>query len=226
MKKSINVLLLSLYLAVSGFAHATTTSSSLPTNIPIAGKDYIVIKNTRPTYLPTGNFKVIEFFWYGCPYCNKFEPILKTWVKDQGNKIDFKRIPVVFGKKFIPHARLFYTLEALGISENLSSVIFNEIHNKKNFLLKQQDQADFLAKQGIDKKKFLDIANSLIIENKIKKSIETLKEYEISTVPTVIIAEKYKTSPSYTKSMIKMVPVLNYLVKQVENEKNKSSNIR
>ncbi|MDU0810080.1 MAG: thiol:disulfide interchange protein DsbA/DsbL [Burkholderia sp.] len=226
MKKYINALLLSLYFVASGFAHAETPVSTPFLHTPVAGKDYMVIKNPKLIYPPTGKIEVIEFFWYGCPYCNKFEPILKNWIKKQGNKINFKRIPVAFGKKFVSHSRLFYTLDNLGLSEKFTPVIFNEIHNKKNYLSKQQDQVDFLERQGIDKKEFINIYNSSDVENKIKKSIEIIKAYEIITVPTVIISGKYKTGPSYTKSLIDTTVVLNHLIKQIEDEKNKSTNIK
>ena len=30
---------------------------------------------------PGGKIEVIEFFWYGCPHCNAFEPMLDAWAR-------------------------------------------------------------------------------------------------------------------------------------------------
>ena len=99
MKKLLRTLLLSLSLA-AGFAQASTSA-------PVAGKDFEVMKAPQPVSAPAGKVEVIEFFWYGCPHCYEFEPTIEAWVKKQGDKIDFKRIPVAFRDDFVPHSRLF-----------------------------------------------------------------------------------------------------------------------
>ena len=110
--------------------------------------------------MPAGKIEVIEFFWYGCPHCNEFEPYLEAWVKKQGPDVVFKRVPVAFRDDFIPHSKMYHALDALGVAEKVTPAVFNEIHVKKNYLLTPQAQADFLATQGVDPKKYMDAYNS------------------------------------------------------------------
>jgi thiol:disulfide interchange protein DsbA len=211
MKKLLSTLLLSLSLA-AGFAQASPSA-------PVAGKDYEVMKSPQPTSAPAGKIEVIEFFWYGCPHCYAFEPTLEAWAKRDADKIDFKRIPVAFRDDFIPHSKLYYAVSALGLSEKVTPAIFNEIHVKKDYLLTPQAQAAFLATQGVDQKKFMDAYNSFSVQGEVKQAADAMKNYNIDGVPTIVVAGKYKTGPSYTNSLEGTAQVLDYLVKQVQDKK-------
>ena len=50
---------------------------------PVEGKQYTTLREPLPPTLPSAQKKVevIEFFWYGCPHCFAFEPMLEGWVK-------------------------------------------------------------------------------------------------------------------------------------------------
>ncbi|AOK28050.1 thiol:disulfide interchange protein [Burkholderia singularis] len=211
MKKLLNTLFLSLSLVV-GLAHASPAA-------PVAGKDYEVMKSPQPVSAPAGKVEVIEFFWYGCPHCYEFEPTVEAWVKKEGDKIAFKRVPVAFRDDFVPHTKLFYALSALGISEKITPAVFDAIHKQKNYLLTPQAQADFLATQGVDKKKFLDAYNSFSVQGQAKQAAEQLKSYAIDGVPTIVVQGKYKTGPAYTNSLEGTAQVLDFLVKQVQDKK-------
>ena len=41
---------------------------------------YETLSPAQPTQNPD-KVEVIEFFWYGCPHCYDFEPLLEKWVK-------------------------------------------------------------------------------------------------------------------------------------------------
>jgi thiol:disulfide interchange protein DsbA len=43
-----------------------------------AGQGYENLKAIQPTQ-DTDKVEVIEFFWYGCPHCYKFEPEIEAW---------------------------------------------------------------------------------------------------------------------------------------------------
>lgn len=214
MKKLLGTLLLSAGL-IAGFV----TSASASAAAPVAGKDYKVMQNPQPTSAPAGKVEVIEFFWYGCPHCYAFEPTLEAWVKQQGDKIAFKRVPVAFRDDFIPHTKLYYTLVSLGLADKLTPVVFDEIHKQHDYLLTPQAQADFLAKQGVDKQKFMAAYNSFSVQGETKQAADLLKSYNIDGVPTLVVAGKYKTGTDYTNSLPGTATVLDYLVSQVQAKK-------
>ncbi|WP_207004382.1 thiol:disulfide interchange protein DsbA/DsbL [Trinickia mobilis] len=211
MKKLISILFLSLGLA-AGVVQATPAA-------PVAGKDYTVLAAAQPVDVPAGKIEVTEFFWYGCPHCNEFDPYLEAWIKKQGPDVVFKRVPVAFRDDFIPHSKLYYALDSLGLAQQLTPAVFNEIHVKKNYLLTPEDQAKFLATKGVDPKKFMDAYNSFSTQSSMQRVKQLLEDYKIDGVPTIAVQGKYETGPSVTNSLPGTIQVLDYLVSQIRAKK-------
>ena len=216
MKKFLSALALSLGLAV-GAMSAMTSAHASPT-APVAGTDYTVLQSPQPVD-PTGKIQVIEFFWYGCPHCNEFDPYLEAWVKKQGPDVVFKRVPVAFRDDFIPHSKMYHALDALGLADKLTPAVFNEIHVKKNYLLTPEAQATFLATQGVDKKKYMDAYNSFSTQSDLKRDTKLMADYKIDGVPTLAIQGKYETGPATTNSLPGTIQVLDFLVTQIRDKK-------
>jgi thiol:disulfide interchange protein DsbA len=114
--------------------------------------------------------EVTEFFWYSCPHCNALEPSLEAWVKKQGDKITFRRVPVMFRESFIPQQKLYYTLEAMGLVDSMHAKVFRAIHIEHQQLDTDKQIADFIAKQGVDAKKFADVYNSFGVQTKVQRA--------------------------------------------------------
>jgi thiol:disulfide interchange protein DsbA len=86
------------------------------------GKQFVRLKNPVP--VETGNkIEVIEFFSYGCPHCADLEPILEDWMKRLPPDVQFRRVPVLFQPKWVTLAKVYYTLEALGVEPKMTSAI-------------------------------------------------------------------------------------------------------
>lgn len=180
-------------LAALSFCLVAVSAGASPTN-PVNGKEYRTLPQAQPT--ESGKkVEVTEFFWYSCPHCNAFEPDLEAWVKKQGDKIAFKRVPVMFRPEMIPEQRLYYALEAMGKSEQLQKTIFHAIHVEHQRLDNPTAIGDFIAKQGIDKQKFMNLYNSFGVETKVKRAAQLQEAYKIDGVPTVAIDGRYLTSP-------------------------------
>jgi len=117
---------------------------------PVAGKDYEVLQAPQKVRAPAGKVNVTEFFWYGCPHCAQFEPVLEAWAKQAGNKVELTRVPVAMNSELTPHSRMYYALASLGQAQRLMPTVFKAIGDGQT-LLTPQAQADFLAQYGIGK---------------------------------------------------------------------------
>jgi protein dithiol oxidoreductase (disulfide-forming) len=170
------------------------TAAASPAN-PQAGVDYRVLDKAQPTE-SGGKVEVTEFFWYACPHCFALEPALADWVKKQGDKIVFKRVPVVFRDSFIPQQKLYYSLEAMNELPRLHNKVFSAIHTDRQALNTDPTIIDFVAKNGIDKAKFQEVYNSFAVQTKTRRAAQLQADYKIDGVPTIAIGGKYLTSPS------------------------------
>ena len=186
---------------------------------PQEGKEYLRLKNPQP--VETGkNIEVIEFFSYGCPHCGEFEPILQNWIKSKPADVQFRRIPVMFQERWIPLAKIFYTLEALGEEARLSPEVFAAIHGKGQALWQDKTFFDWAAAQGLDRKKVEDMYNSFAIGGKVNKARMSAQAYQVQSVPLVIVDGKFVSNrvPSHAA----IPPLIDTLVAKARAERPKS----
>lgn len=158
--------------------------------------------------------EVLEFFWYGCPHCYVFEPILEKWLENKPDNTNFKRAPAVFRPEWKVHARTYYALQVMGVGEKYHNKIFNEMHKNKKKLDKLDTMTSFLGEQGMNKDKFIGVYNSFSVDNMVRKAIKQLQGYKISGVPAMVVGGKYVVSGKKAGSYENMIRIVNYLIKK------------
>ena len=157
------------------------------------GNQYIRLKNPQP--VETGKkIEVIEFFSYGCPHCGELEPFLQGWLKTMPADVQFRRIPVMFQDRWIPLAKIYYTLEALGEEARLTPEVFTALHGKGLSLWQDKTFFDWAASQGLDRKKVEDMYNSFGIGGKVNRARLAAQAYQVQSVPLVIVDGKFQTN--------------------------------
>jgi thiol:disulfide interchange protein DsbA len=199
----------SLRFALLAAALAASTAFASPTD-PKSGVEYVTLAQPQPVQATGKKVEVIEFFMYHCPHCNALEPQLEQWVKKQGGNIQFKRVHLPFSGPNDPEAHLHLTLEAMGKAEEFQTKVFKAWHVDHLRLNTDAAIIDWVAKNGIDRNKFLDAWNSFGVMTKLHRLPQITSDYKIDGVPTVIIDGKYQTSPSIIYNSIKTTsePVL------------------
>jgi thiol:disulfide interchange protein DsbA len=161
------------------------------------GKDFELLKPAQPT--ASGNkVEVIEFFSYACPHCASLAPHIAGWNKRKPADVEFKRIPAVFQDSWIPFARLYYTLEAMGLVDKLHHDVFVALHDQKVQLQEPKVLFDWAASKGVDKQKFMDTWNSFSVQSLTKRAAEITRRYGISFTPSVVVDGRFVTGPSMT----------------------------
>ena len=181
-------LILSAALVTATLFGMTAQAADVPLE---AGKTYVQLSNPVPVAVP-GKIEVVELFWYGCPHCFAFEPVINPWAEKLPADVHFVRIPAMFGGPWDAHGQLFLTLDAMGVENKVHAAVFNAIQKEGKRLTDKQDMADFVATLGVDKDKFLQTFDSFAIKGQIVKAKELAKKYEISGVPTMIVNGKYR----------------------------------
>jgi len=168
------------------------TAQAADDNVPLeAGKTYVELTNPVPVSVP-GKIEVVELFWYGCPHCYAFEPVINPWVEKLPEDVNFKRIPALFGGPWDAHGQLFITLDTMGVEHKVHAAVFNAIQKEGKRLVKPEDMADFVATQGVDKTKFLETFNSFAVKGKMAQYKELAQKYGVQGVPTLIVNGKYR----------------------------------
>lgn len=186
---------------------------------PEAGTDYRVVEKAAAVEAPAGKIEVVEFFWYSCPHCNHFEPTFEAWLKRAPKDLAVRRVPVAFNDSFVPQQRLFYALEAMGLVDRLHAKVFTAIHVEKQNLAKGDAIADWVAKQGVDKAKFLEQYNSFSVATKVTRATQLQNAYRIEGVPALGVAGRYWTDGDMSKTMERALQVVEFLAASIRNGK-------
>ena len=209
----ISAVVLCAAVSVSGIANAQSPKIE-------EGFDYRVLPVAQPVDIK-GKVEVIEFFWYGCPHCYDFEPELSAWVKRQPKDVVFRRVPVAFRDDFMPHSQLFYALEAMGKGDALNEKVMYAMHKENKRLLTENEIADWVASQGIDRNSFLATYRSFAVVSKARAARQMADAYRIDGVPTIVMQGRYVTSPSIAGTKAKAILVMDYLEQKIRKDKYK-----
>lgn len=202
---------------------AALTASAAPKN----GVDYKTLPTAQATEAGK-KIEVTEFFAYACPHCNAFQPALSAWAKAQGANIVFKRIHVGNGPSVLPQQRLYFALEALGLQDQLDAKVFHAMHVDRLRLNTDDLVFDFIAKQGGDRKKFVETYNSFGVAARVRRANAMMEAYQVDSWPLIAIDGRFITSPSLANSApakseaelhAKVLAVMDHLVKTAQAEK-------
>jgi thiol:disulfide interchange protein DsbA len=183
-----------------------------------AGKNYQPIVPAQPTSAPAGKVEVVEVFWYGCSHCYALDPFLENWQKSgKPGFVEFVRVPVMWGPAHKAHARLFYTLEALGREKDLHAKVFDTIQKGGNALLGNDDaataavQAKWAAAQGISEGEFMRTYNSFGVNSSLQRAEQLTRRYNVLGVPLMVVNGKYNTDVAMAGGHTQLISLLNDL---------------
>ncbi|WP_058452289.1 thiol:disulfide interchange protein DsbA/DsbL [Legionella maceachernii] len=189
----------------------------------IAGKDYELVSGLTEPKAPNNKIPVTEFFSYGCPWCYRIEPALENWVKQQGNTIQFSRVPVIFHKEWAYYAKAYYTAHLLNLESKLNPLLFKTIQAKDNAMNSNQAMVDFFTAQGVDpataKSAF---ENSTTIDMQINEATTLMARYHVNGVPAFVIANQYKTDLQMAKGEERLLKVLDFLISKANKKEIKT----
>ncbi|HTT05827.1 MAG TPA: thiol:disulfide interchange protein DsbA/DsbL [Steroidobacteraceae bacterium] len=192
--------------------------AQLPGGQWIAGSNYTVLSPAQPTDAAPGKVEVVEVFWYGCPHCYALDPYLESWLKSKPGYVDFVRVPIMWGDIHRSHARLFYTLQALGKLDELHTQVFDEIHQRNDPLYVAgdpkatfQSQLKFAVAHGINASAFTNAYNSFGVQTNLQRADDIDRRYKVDSVPTIIIDGKYEADVGTAGGDDKLIQLINDL---------------
>jgi protein dithiol oxidoreductase (disulfide-forming) len=176
------------------------------------GKHFVTISPRQPTRDPK-QVEVLEFFAYGCSHCNAFEPAIDAWQKKLPSDVLFRRIPVAFREvPFVMHQKVYFAIETLGLVEQLHRKVFAALHAERQRLEKAEEIADFAARNGVDRTRFLDALNSFAFATKAKQATALATGYKIEGTPSIGVDGSWLTTGSMAGTNERSLVVTEYLV--------------
>lgn len=200
-----------------GAAMGSALTVALPSFAQTVGKDYTLISPVQPTE-DAGKIEVIEFFSYGCPHCAEFNPLVVAWAAKLPGDVVFKKVPITFGRAaWANTSRLYYTLDITGDLARLESEVFKAIHVERVNLFDERTLNEWVAKKGVDAKKFADTFKSFGVNSKVSRADQMAQAFRIQGVPALAIDGKFMVGG---QSFNEQLAVADKLIVKARSEKS------
>lgn len=181
-----------------------------------AGVHYVEIFPEMNTDASPGKVEVVELMWLGCPHCYELEPTIEEYKKNQPEYVEFKQVPATLNPVWAADAETFYIAQILDPQnkKQLVTKLFHAIHEQRRRLNKPEAAKRFLLEQGFSEEQFNNAKNSLAFRQKISRAGEISQGSQATSVPSIIVNGKYRTSPYMAGGEQQLLQVIDYLTRK------------
>lgn len=171
-----------------------------------------------------GKIEVEAVFWYGCPHCYKFEPVLNKVEEALPDDVEMFHVPAPLSPAWARHARIYYTGKKLGVLDRSHQDVFDKLHEENGRgLLDADSVAEFFTQYDLDKDKVTEVYNSKAIDEQLSYDRDRLTAYGLTGVPTLIVDGKYVISGNTVQGGQGMVGALAEVIKMERRAKAQST---
>lgn len=174
---------------------AAAAAAAVATSAPAAathfteGHEYVDLELPAGQAAPTGPIELVEVFSYGCPHCAHFAPYMDKLRAGLPKNVEVRYMPAIFSAAWVPYARAFYAARQLGVLERTHDAVFKAMleHYPLNSL---EDLANFYARQGVDRQKFLAAANSAETNRQMNADQNAEMQWGVDLTPMLIVGRR------------------------------------
>ncbi len=195
-----------------------TSLTSLPASAQVdryvAGTHYTVLQQPVRTS-NADKIEVVGVFWYGCPHCFSFEPLLNDWAENCADDIAFVRFPAIFNSLMKTHAQIFYAAENLHILDRAHDTIFDTLVMQRKQLQTEDQVVTLFAEYGVDADTAAKAFNSFSVKTKVNQAQKLTNEYKPRGTPSMVVNGKYLVSlGGQVDSQQEMLRVVDFLTEK------------
>jgi thiol:disulfide interchange protein DsbA len=161
--------------------------------------------------------EVVEVFWYNCAHSYQLEQPLDDWAARQNPPVVVRRIPAAWPDKplMMAYARLFYTLDKLGVAQREAIPVFRAVRDRGMDLTNETAVLSWAGDNGLDPTAVKDAYESRQVWNETQAAPALRDRYQVDEMPSVVVGGTYRTSPFMAPGGVPgTVPVVDYLYRR------------
>ena len=176
------------------------------------GVQYVTLPAPYQRYSNSGKVEIVEVFSYGCIHCAQFAPEAEKLRKELPPGVEFKLMPAPFSEEWLPFARAYYAAKQLGAVDHTHLALFAAKFADHYPINSMAELGDFYAREGVDRARFMSIANSKETTDKMKRDLDLIRKWQVDGTPTLVVDGKYRVAT--VRSHEEMVAVALWLAKR------------
>ena len=191
-----------------------TFSSTLPVQAQefVAGKDYDLISPALRAS-SASKVEVVEFFAYSCGHCYNFEPLVEQWKKGLADDVVFVGSPAVWSPQMEPHAKAYFTAQALG-AEQVHGALFAAMHVDRKRLDSESEIRKVFVDNGVSGEDFDKAYRSFGVGSQVRQAVSRQKGARITGTPEMMVAGKYHITTRKAGGQANMLKVADFLIEK------------
>lgn len=169
--------------------------TALAQGSPVDGRHYVRLGRALPA--TPGRIEVVEFFFYKCPHCYAFDPLLEAWAQRLPADVSLRRVPVGQQAMLKLHQRMYYALEAMGaLTPAVHAGIFSALHRQGVEATDEAGVVALVGRLGVDTAKFKQTLASFGVQTKMAQGNKLAEAAGVDTVPALVVGGRWRTGPS------------------------------
>ncbi|KQW45670.1 MULTISPECIES: thiol:disulfide interchange protein DsbA/DsbL [unclassified Roseateles] len=213
--------------AAAALIAAGISPAALAQGSPVEGRHYARLAQALPG--PAGKIEIIEFFFYRCPHCAAFDPLLEAWAHKLPADVSFRRVPVGQQAVLKLHQRMYYALEAMGaLTPAVHGGLFNAFHRVGAEANDEAAVITLVGRLGVDTVKFKQALGSFGVQTKMAQGQRLAEQSGADTVPALVVGGRWRTGPgmggtpgqSEAAQGQQALAIADFLIKQARGGKN------
>jgi protein dithiol oxidoreductase (disulfide-forming) len=194
----------------------------------VEGTNYVVLDQAQPTTVPPGKVEVMEVFSYGCPFCNKFQPVIHQLERTLPRNTQMVFLPASFNpaEDWPLFQRAYFTAEALGIADRTHQAIYDAVWKTGELAIEDpstnrlrqplpslEDVARCYSQlTGVSTQTFMTTAQSFGVETRMHEADAQVMAMQIPSTPCIVVNGKYRIVMDSLHSIDDVIPLVKFLV--------------
>ena len=192
------------------------------------GTHFDVIDPAQRTNVAPGKVEVMEVFSFGCPACNRFQPVIEALRQNLPTNAQMVFLPASFlpAEDWVVFQRAYFAAQQLGIEMRTHQAIFDAIwetgelqtidtdtHRLKNPLPSIEDAAKCYERlTGVKADVFLAAARSPAVDAKMKAADAEVVAMKVPGTPALVVNGKYRIIMDSLQTQDDLFSLVSYLV--------------
>lgn len=194
----------------------------------VEGTQYELITPPQKTSVPAGKVEVLEVFSYACPFCNHFQPLMRSLKRNLQPNAQIALLPA----SFIPQEnwpmfqRAYFTAQILGVAERAHEGIFDAVWESGELGLTDPNTGGHKSPMpsiadaaktyerltGVKADVFLATAKSAAVEQKMQAADAQIVALKVAGTPSLIVNGKYRVILDALGTDEDVIDLVHYLV--------------
>lgn len=170
---------------------SATTAQAQPLLLE-EGRDFARIEPALTTDTGADRIEILDVFWYGCPVCNEFAPMMSYWGGEIRGDLVMRRMPAIWNDVMRLHARIHFTGMALQLQARVHEAAFRRIHDEQQALNSEAQARSLFEALGVTGEAFEQAWNSAEVLAALERAEQETQAAGIDRLPALIVNGRYR----------------------------------